>query len=504
MKLVQAVEFRELVSQLITTETQDFITELALCDPQLVIDSDPQFVINSLSSLFIQQAANTDDGCKNALCNKMICTIIQSRDTVNFDVNDERFDTLPRRIIGLCASYLDQSSYVALSATNRSTYLGCSTPITLREIKVNYKWRTECVIPDLSAFPFATKLTPLGVTRTSNDESSIIATQITRMPRLHSLDLSYMRWDSIGIIADDNATNERITSASFYYMHYESDPEELQQFLDLMALFKNIQFLKVRMIGPSADGVDWNIESLITSLSNLKGLDFDDNGTGIERHILQSIGHRLQCLALHDRRRDFSSTEEAKHIDFANLRQLWQRFGCKTGPIQVILETAVHLEKVRLTKVSELMLDIPAKYKELKYLEIQDYDWTALIENGKMKHILQSLEHNEFLKIRMNTSIPSEDKYCEKCIEELYRVSNVLSKKKRDQWMLILDFKEEYRFGREGLRQNKFLQDLRLALDTDISNTTVFQEQEGDCAIVLITSRGNSICEWRESWLMSL
>lgn len=186
MKLVQAVEFRDLISQLTVKETQNFITKLALCEPQLVIDS--------LSSHFVRQSGNKGDHPENAQCNKIISTIIQSRHSNNNTADDERLDTLPRRIIGLCASYLDQLSYVALSTTNRSTYLGCNTPSTLQEVVLLYEPESKISIPDLSAFPFATKFILLASIDISSDRNSIFGSQIIKMSRLHSLDLSNMSW----------------------------------------------------------------------------------------------------------------------------------------------------------------------------------------------------------------------------------------------------------------------------------------------------------------------
>ena len=499
MTLVQAVEFRELIKQLTAKETQSFINELASCHPELIV--------SSLSSYFVYQSTNKGDHRENAQCNKIVSTIIQSRDSDNNAVDDERFDTLPRRIIGLCASYLDQSSYVALSATNRSTYLGCNTPCTLQEVNLRYRSKSTDSCPDLSTFPFATKMTPWATTDDTSE--SILASQIIRMPRLHSLDFGGMAWESIRIIAADNATNERITSASFCYTHNDSEPDKIRHFIHLLALFKNIQFLKVRMMGQPDQDMEWYsvTQPFIQSLSNLKGLDFDDNDTtGIECRLLECIGHQLQYLVLHDRTGVFSAVGRVLQVDFTNLRQLRQRRGCHDYSIRLILNTAVNLEKVSVPIECDSMEDILAKCKKLKYLEIDAFGGARLIIS--LDVVLHSLVqsffqmHKEFLKIRFNVAFPTKSD-CDKCVAILDRIIRILSKNKGDQWMLIFHLKPydlDQRYIHLG--ESEFIRELHQGLPSDISETTVLQE--GDNTIVLIANPGYPICGWRESWLMNL
>ena len=206
---------------------------LSSCHPQLIVDS--------LSLYFVHQSTNKGDHSHNSDCNQMISTIIQSRDSDKNAVNDERFDTLPRFIIGFCASYLDQLSYAKLSTANRATYLGCNTPSTLQEVTLRHSSISTYTYPDLSGFHFATKLTPCAGPGTLCARSSILASQIITMSRLHSLDLSNMAVESIRNLASDNATNGRITSAAFSFSLSKREYQRLQQFLETMALFKNIQ-----------------------------------------------------------------------------------------------------------------------------------------------------------------------------------------------------------------------------------------------------------------------
>ena len=270
----------------------------------------------------------------------------------------------------------------------------------------------------------------------------------------------------------------------------------------------SMPFLKVQIMrAPVRE--DWFIEPLIGWWCNLKGLDFDDDDTGIECKLLHSIGHRLQYLAIYDGERHFSSAEKAEEIDFANLRQLRQQLFCKPDSIRIILETAVYLEKLRLIGATHLVNAALTKCKKLKYLEIDAVAGKMFIQNTM--HVLRSLEqsllnnntvHKEFLKIRINTLLPSKDE-CKGCIEKLDRVINILSNNKGEQWMLVLHLQPiHYSMHRDELRDVPFIQDLRQRPPSDISDMTVLEES-GDIN-VLITNPGYPICGWRESWLMNL
>ena len=88
-----------------------------------------------MTSILESSIKEANDSAQNAHCNKIISTIIRSRETdTHHEEENKRLDRLPKRIIGVCASYLDQMSYAALEATNRSCYLGCNDPNMLNEV----------------------------------------------------------------------------------------------------------------------------------------------------------------------------------------------------------------------------------------------------------------------------------------------------------------------------------------------------------------------------------
>ena len=494
MLLVQAITFRDLVAQLSRTETQSFITNLALCDPQLIIQS--------LTSRFISQSTTSDDNIENAKCNDIISTIIQSRDSDDNESCDDKLDTLPRRIIGICSSFLDQTSHAALSVANRSTYLGSNSPILLQELVVQYKSDSDRSLQDVSRFRFAKKLTlkvPLKDDGSddltiSADKMNIIASQIAKMPRLQSLDLSDVNAKFIGIIANHETTNQRIKSLSASLWETErnaNDEEPYDRLITSITAFKQLQFLKIY-----PDGHDSNepqTRALVKSLSNFKGLDFDDS-FGIEWDILQSIGHRLEYLVLHDQADRFMESAAQKQFRFNNLRELQQGDYCADNSLRQILQTAINLEKVQVHS-SDLFHEILMQCERLRYLDIRG--------SGHTDGVLQSLErslfscnkmHKDALKIRINTSSWALDR-CDECILKLGRLSNALSVNAVNQWMIIL-------YLHCSKMKTSFISDLRRALAASGSDLVVLQDSNHQ--IILITNSDCTICGWRESWLMDL
>ena len=497
MALVQVFEFQELASQLTEQETHSFFAKLFKFDPGLII--------HALSSHFINRLKDANDSAQNAQCNKIISTIIRSRETdTHHEEENKRLDRLAKRIIGLCASYLDQMSYAALTAANRSCYLGCNGPNMLSE--VNYRRGFRNPYPDLSAFPFATKFCLPGIL--STDEARVIPSQISKMPRLYSLDLKRTWSKLISLIANDDVTNGRIKSAVFRHQSYGTstgaERVRCQQFIDVIAGFKYIQFLKVRIEGNPDPEHDWNTNTLIESLSNLKALDFDDASKGIEWKILQSVGHRLECLTLHDPEEHFLNSAEQKQIDFVNLRLLWQEDGCVSDCIRIIMKTAFHLEKVRLPEKSPLLEEVLSKCEELKYLEIDVVEtWGGY---GSLNDVLQTMERSLFtnktlqresMKIRINISfaVIADNVRSKEQIITLNRLIKSFSENKVDQWMFILHIK------RKDKEKDVQLIHFARALISDICSTAVLDCENYIAA--LITNPNCSICGWRESWLMS-
>ena len=62
--------------------------------------------------------------------------IIKSRKTTNSNSPQLNMDTLPKAIIGDIASYLPRKDYISFLTANRSIYIGCNDPNTLKYLNL--------------------------------------------------------------------------------------------------------------------------------------------------------------------------------------------------------------------------------------------------------------------------------------------------------------------------------------------------------------------------------
>ena len=479
MALTQAVEFRNLAAQLTNKEVQVFASKLA--------QSDPQFIIQSLFSSFIQKSTNKNKDLQNERCNDIISTIIQSREDKCVQQNDRKFDTLPRRLIGRCASYLDYTFHAALSVCNRSIFLGCTTPIMFEELDLTYWSDSAHEQLDLSMFPFAKRLIiNENESILSQNKMNTISSQIGKMRRLESLDLKEVNWEFIQIISKNEQTKQRTKSLSVRVCN----SAEYEAFMASIPGFQYLQFLKLSLAWTPESATDSDINSVTEMCSNLKGLDFQGDEGGILPSILQKVGHQLQYLKLHD---SDSDGLDLTQIDFANLLELKEGH-CKSDAMRSVLKTATNLEKVKLEYGTDLIEEVIAKCKRLRYLEINN--------RGKVDDVLDALERGLYrtkkqqrntLKIKMNADIEKMDAY----IMKLNRIINELTVNPVDHWMIILDVDH---FGTKT--KSSIIKDLRCNLTAE---TAVVPNGIGDFAahLILLTNTGCAICGWRESWLMN-
>ena len=451
----------------------------------------------------------------NDQCIKSMSAMIQSRDSQTEEQSSTTsitFDSLPRRLIGVCASFLEQWSFRSLSKVNRAVYLGCNMPIVLTQLVKRYNTPDGDQLFNLSAFPFVEKLTlrvaidwgDEGVPVLSDERMHVFAGQIAKMSRLQSLKLGdyvngEISTESIGIVANHEELNRRTK-----YLYVEQHPDvhaNRTRFLSAISSFKHLQFLKVRLAETHgrASRDNLNIKPIIDMCSNLKGLDFYDDGTGIQMAILQAIGHQLHCLTFYDLEQ--VAVSALKDVNFANLQQLRQGgrhdYGlCPDDSFCFILKTAVNLEKVgidlRFKWRSNLITEILSQCERLKYLEIECDDRTM---KDALDVILCYFEHKDSafkqtLKIRFRSHLKDEHA---QIMSKFERIVNSLSASKVDQWMIILHlFKDRRRL------ETWWPDELQRKL---IWNRDVARSFAVDKALV-ITNPDCTINGVGESWLM--
>eukprot|EP01083_Nonionella_stella_P287733 979515_1 len=118
MSLTKAIQFRHLSSQLSHEERIQFLSQL--------VDSHADIIF---TSLFRHLCKPNQINQVNEFNNRL-SDVIQSRKEKPKPLctRNIKIDQIPRAIIGYVASFLKQRSYIRLSMSNRSIYLGCNSP----------------------------------------------------------------------------------------------------------------------------------------------------------------------------------------------------------------------------------------------------------------------------------------------------------------------------------------------------------------------------------------
>eukprot|EP01084_Bolivina_argentea_P286152 490838_1 len=128
MSLSKAVKFQFLAAQLTENETSLFINKLFQNHPKHINMALFNHMLNVLTT------AESDN------INELISNIIQSRKKKPKPIKKQniKLDSIPKSLIGVIASFLNQKNYINFSKCNRYIYLGCNTP-NLIQVLILYK-----------------------------------------------------------------------------------------------------------------------------------------------------------------------------------------------------------------------------------------------------------------------------------------------------------------------------------------------------------------------------
>ena len=182
MSVAEGIRFRYLVSQLTQPERKLFINSL---DQDLITKALFYYVVHQLAGK--SQIDPSDD------VTQTVSNIIQCREPDNEETNDvicKTLDQLPQRLIGNVASYLVQTTYEALSQSNRAIYLGCNSPNLLQDLQIGPKHQIITdKITKTPRYPFANHV-HVHVDELSMNQADIIGQTLRNMNRVQSLSIS--------------------------------------------------------------------------------------------------------------------------------------------------------------------------------------------------------------------------------------------------------------------------------------------------------------------------
>ena len=495
MALVPAIQFSDLAAQLTSGEVNQFIKDFAASNSQLIIQL--------LSIRFINQSTVLHVDPLNAQCNEIISTIILSRDTDRNQSGVMTFNKLPHILIGHCGSFLNQKSYRALSLCNRSTYLGMSSPNMLEELTVYYPGDSEPADHplDLSSFPMANKLTlRISNFRCSPDgrfikiprprqveRVKIIASKISKMPRLQSLDIYSLCNDHelIEIMANHQRTNQNVRCIRVQYDTSSS-----------LTAFKNLEFLHLEIGREDANATVSEMNAITRTLGGLKGLTLSGCNSPFGLQLLQAIGHQLQYLELYYIKYGSSgSTVNLENTNFENLKQLVIREDCACDLRGDILKTATNLEKARIDfyddSVEEeisCITEMIGNCEKLEYFEIVNGDHIEQVLDAVNRGLFRSrMCERESLKIRIENSNDLDLENEEHMVMRFDQTIHQLQMSKVEQWMILL--------GRYTVEKM-----IKKLIDSLTADVQVVENKESN--LVVISNPNCTINGYAEQWLV--
>eukprot|EP01084_Bolivina_argentea_P286151 490837_1 len=256
MSLSKAVKFQFLAAQLTENETRLFINS--------VLQNHSQYI-------------------KMALFHRItILNIIQTRKKKPKPIKKQniKLDSIPKSLIGVIASFLNQKNYINFSKCNRYIYLGCYTPNLMQELILDDKDHSSvnlCLYPSITYLHFNLQSTHELMRNTS----------ITNVPVINQLEAMALngveRNDcDINVFMTQNGINTNtITELTLNTFGKPNDKFDNAKFMQLLTKFPNINSLHFGGVYSDFDPND--IKKLYP---NLKGLTLNSDTQQINISLL--------------------------------------------------------------------------------------------------------------------------------------------------------------------------------------------------------------------------
>lgn len=466
---------------------------------------------------------------------EIITNVLESRDPkTNSPANDIRkLDRLHRELIGECASFLDQKSYGRLCCTNRSIYLGCTSPnrvtaLDLRSIRSGHEF-------NLSSHPLARKvMLPMGYVPDPHDFIQCISA----MKELRSLTLGHLEVSDaevggpvqinntniLDIVADNDQFAQIVDKiARLRMVIYIAEADRCQSFNNnarsiwrsvngFLSCFSNVQFLDLDYIGGECQASRLQFRNLPYPFGdfpfrfrNLLGLRLMDE-IGITHHIFRAIATKLQYLSVVNP--PDSVSEIFKNVDFSELTEL--EYLCTYYKAMFhIVKRAPNLQKLRykpyfsdfdeygdIEKHAQFFEAVLSKCLCLTYLDIMlpqiegndeiGYDTPALVpillamERGLIKTVDVK---RHYLKIRICGDVGTVTGAA-KAIAVVDRLAKLLGDVAPDFMISVK------------------VRDVPIGLGDVLEVIDRFQVVKGEDKWFSVTNKNGKICKFEERWMI--
>eukprot|EP01083_Nonionella_stella_P242078 844747_1 len=398
--LAEVIRFRASVDKLTDTEFDQFIlTLMQKCGRDIII--------TSLFTMFTSERNRSSQTLDTTL--NIIKQIIESRKTKPKPANSYEItmQSLPSALIGNLASYLYSTDYESFQTVNRTIYIGCNTPNTLRLLDLSQ-------MNDYSQINLAKylHLTHLSITLNAFNSFILPGNGETVCNRLQKMTLDGAEQSNADIT--HFITQNTININNITYLHcskfgVRQNHFSFDTFTRLLSKFSNIEYLSLnRVVLPS---VPQTPSSLLQLLPHLQAFSWVNcRLADFLIQILTAFGSKLKTLKLSDT----SLASLPAHVTFSHLQELLM-VSPQIATFDRILKTAKSLRKIVFpfyqnnqtntafpmqTSIQRLLTTQPL----LEFIAIHCTCFSAFDTtcNG-IEHGLYNREHkNKYIKLNMD------------------------------------------------------------------------------------------------------
>ena len=370
MALNNAIQFRHSVAELTPSETNTLMTKLCNERSDVVLtaifdyltkpsrSADAAYVEASISSIIEARPDSFEPLEVDVLSNSCIDINLEKspahseRKEIHILCNDEaQLDRIPRSLIGVVSSFLNQADYTKLAQTSRSVYLGCTSPITLRAL--DWMMAQSNGLVSSMHFNYFQHVENLSISMCDPMPINSSATRMRLWSRLRMIGLHDGDYDD----DDDDYDDDFESLLNLFSFDLDQIDTLLWRtvldathFKKMLTLFRSVLYLKLSNVQAEISEDELRRHSHLCS--KLMGLDVSDSPRRTHHAFLRVFSSQLRFLRFNCYLADaFSGRIDGINFDqsmgFQNLEEVVLISPTKSILFE-ILKTAVVLRKVRL------------------------------------------------------------------------------------------------------------------------------------------------------------
>ena len=385
------VKFQYLVHKLTDSEVNQFSVSL-------VARLGRNAILSPFCNQFYVKPTKNNDitqiDCAMDIVNGIIMS--RSKSISNHSSTKIKLDTLPTSIIGEIASYFYQKQYISFSQCNRSIYIGCNSPNTLRRLDLERIKDYSCI--KLQKYSQLREL-KVKLSKFHQLSSSANGAKLTHLKKLLLHGESQTNVDMEPLTG--NIIFKNIIHLTLQHFGSEQSNVSTSAFTNILSKFSNVEFLQSKWCEIDAQhGSEFDVKTLLPKLKGFS--NWSCNSALITNKLLAVYGDTIKIW------QDFNESEDIiipSSISFTNLEEIILDQPSATL-LNTISDKASTLRVLRLQDASsngmdkvvwrEYLQKVFVQHQSLEYLRIHEVSYDDFVDicDG-IEHALYRLERKQ-------------------------------------------------------------------------------------------------------------